>query len=959
MASVSSVVQSIVDFHAITDPADIGATEASVTLTQAAADPLVLTWQEALELTKEQLADTVALQVVYTGRISAGAQPQVVFDVQLRAQSRATGEDIVPPASPEQLVVDNTVAVAGEDLVGYPGVEIRQHDDSATDDIEINTPGIGVEVTKTFEPDAQVEPDNSPMTVTLTGRPEGPSRANLLQIEDIDASFWNQYDFVGLASPFPLTDPINQIRVDVLTGGEFVLTDGDVEIVGAEWVNGTTGAEATLPDVPLDEVQGLRFTVTRNGDQIWENPATPTQEFPFQVVRRDELRTGGPVPSTLAGNEPPAGETVAGEDTNTVDGLVQGRDLVDGEPISAVDDAEDVITYRHQPQSVQVTKAPNGSYPIGEDIPYLLTYTNTGSGPIVNPVITDRLPSDEDGPLLVFNEDLEEDQSPYTFGLTGPAPEEPNGPAMPVSEDDIVITVNDAGDLITFEFPERTVLEAGQAYTIGVNLQFRSGLPGGTDVTNSTGIVADRPWDECAGVLDEETGECTADTTVEPVSSGALRGAKSVRALDPALGVASPADVTCEPTADGFYVGRCTPITKPGEQNEWRLAFTNTGNQPIGRVVAVDRLPRPGDNAAIVPLPRHSQWKPLLDQVELVGSTSGSIDAFQVSYTSEADLCLDDLDMGAGCPAEAWQPWSEDVDPHEVQALKFEIDFNPTDRLEPLGRVTIDLLTTAPAQAPLSDDDALLEMPIAWNTVAAAAQSFDGDVPRLIRRTEGNKVWATLATGPLQVIKELQGEAAGAFAPETFDLTVQCVLPGDPEDLEDDIPIDLGDQTELLGVTPDQTVSLEHIPWGAECTVADDSADSGASEFDATTVTIVLEDQTVPVVIATNTYHYASLAVTKEVSSDAVDADGTPIGYGPFDYEVACTFLGDPVLADGFDTSPMLIELATGEAETLTGLPAAAECTLTETGTDGAAEVIAEGETGDGPSRATRASSSR
>src|SRR5699024_1714190 len=138
-----------------------------------------------------------------------------VFDVRLRAESRSSGEPIVPPAPPETLTVDNTVQVLGEDLVDYPDVPIRDHDDTAADDITINTPGIDLEVTKTFDPDAQVEPDNSPVTVTLTGQPQGPSRANLLQIEDLDASFWNQYDFVGLASPFPLTAPINEIRVDV------------------------------------------------------------------------------------------------------------------------------------------------------------------------------------------------------------------------------------------------------------------------------------------------------------------------------------------------------------------------------------------------------------------------------------------------------------------------------------------------------------------------------------------------------------------------------------------------------------------------------------------------------------------------------------------------------------------------------------------------------------------------
>lgn len=236
--------------------------------------------------------------------------------------------------------------------------------------------------------------------------------------------------------------------------------------------------------------------------------------------------------------------------------------------------------------------------------------------------------------------------------------------------------------------------------------------------------------------------------------------------------------------------------------------------------------------------------------------------------------------------------------------------------------LTIDLLTTAPAQAPLSEDGEFLEMPTAWNTVVAGGRAFDGGSSSWVTGTEGNKVGATLATGPLEVEKVVDGAAAGEFAPETFDLQVQCVSAGED--------VDLGDHG-LLTVAEGEVASIANLPWGAECTVADDSAESGASEFEATTAIIQLDPETVPIVIATNTYNYASLTLDKDVSSNAVDADGNPIGYGPFGFEVACTFLGETVLADGYDSSPMLVELADGESVTFTGLPAAAACTATET----------------------------
>src|SRR5690606_8399300 len=77
--------------------------------------------------------------------------------------------------------------------------------------------------------------------------------------------------------------------------------------------------------------------------------------------------------------------------------------------------------------------------------------------------------------------------------------------------------------------------------------------------------------------------------------------------------------------------------------------------------------------------------------------------------------------------------------------------------------------------------------------------------------------------------------------------------------------------------------------------------------------------------------------ISKAVDTDAVDADGTPIGYGPFTVDVACTLIGEPVYAQGFSADdPMTAELADGATVTFTHLPAGASCTVTETDTKGA-----------------------
>lgn len=597
-----------------------------------------------------------------------------------------------------------------------------------------------------------------------------------------------------------------------------------------------------------------------------------------------------------------------------------GADLVAGQPITASTTAGDTITYQHMLNAVAVTKSPSGAQSPSAPIPYQLSFTNTGDAPIIDPVITDLIPSDASGPLLRLDPDLPPGTSPYDFTLTGDAPTEPHGTPLPERVDEVTVTASPTQ--LTFTFPAGSVLEPGQTYRIGVALLFRAGLPGNTAVTNTTGITGDRPWDTCTAVLDDATGECRAASSVYPVLAGALRGVKKVRAVDQELGVLNTRGLPggCIADADGFHVGGCVPVTKPGSDEVWRMTFTNTGNLPMDRVFAIDRLPTPGDTGAIVALPRESAWRPTLKDVALVGATGGAVSGFRTFYTSDPALCTDDLILGGTCDPADWLPWTTAVDPSSVVALKFEIDMFQQ-FLAPLGTVTLDLTTTTPAVSPVSGPDT-----IAWNTTAAAGRTNDGGILGIAPRSEGNKVGVALATGPLQVIKEVTGPAA-EFAPSSFTLQVQCTSVGQQ--------IDLGDDGTLTAVDGEISGIL-NLPWGSACTVADDRESSGATDFDATTVTIQRDPQTVPLVIATNTYDDASLTLAKAVQSAAVDADGVPVTYGPFEFAVSCTFLGSPVTAAGFEADPMVVTLADGASSTLTDLPAGSSCSVAETDDKGA-----------------------
>lgn len=922
-------------FVTITDPADIGADTVTITL-RLAGGTRQLTREEALAASEAELADVVGYTLVYEGRIASGAHAIVTTDTRLRATDRTTSEPVTAPAT-----VDNEASTQGDDLIGYPGVDPVTSTDTDDADIALRAQGLGLEVGKAFDPDSQTEPDRNPVTLTLSGQPSGPSRTNWMRLTDDDTTFFNQYDFVGFG-PFSFTAPIDRVQVDALVGGTLSVVGDDVQRTGGSWVEGTPATALSLPaGVTAEQVTGLRFTFTRADGAIWENPSAPVQQVDLQVQRRTELRTGGPVLSDLTGNAAAPGEAAPGEASNTVQGENRAADTVNGVPLSATDDATDTIVYKHSLNGVTVTKSPTGNYPPDQVVPYTLTFTNTGATPITNPVITDRIPSDDGGPQLIL--DSRQGESPYGFALDGAAADPANGTPMPT--DDAQVNVDETATLLTFRFPRGSVLDVGQTYTITVAMRFRPGLTGQTQVTNTTGIVGDRPWDSCDADLDEASGECRASTTVSPIRGGALANSKAVRAADgDGLGVLNTLDnpAGCQADADGFYTGGCVPVTKPGGDEIWRMTFTNTGNLPQDRVYAIDRLPVPGDVGAITPLPRDSRWQPRPKALRYAGVEGGRVSAVRVFYDTNQDICTDDLELGKSCPDDAWTLLGEIDDPvigREIPlpagatALMLQADFFDQ-MLRPTGWVKVDLITTTPAQSPAAGADT-----IAWNTVAAAARTDDGGQKGLSPKSEGNKVGVALATGPLRVQKLVEGPAA-EYAPEEFRLTVQCVSVPDDERLREEV--DLGDQAQLT-LRAGESAELTDIPWGSECTATEDLAAAGNPFFSATTVTIVRDDQTVPVVIATNTYVEASLSLTKTVPQGGVDADGNSTGYGPFSFAVTCTYLGEPVYADGYSAGhPMTATFSAGETATFRGLPASSSCLATETDTDDASSTTSE-----------------
>ncbi|WP_221586423.1 DUF5979 domain-containing protein, partial [Microbacterium sp. G2-8] len=120
-------------------------------------------------------------------------------------------------------------------------------------------------------------------------------------------------------------------------------------------------------------------------------------------------------------------------------------------------------------------------------------------------------------------------------------------------------------------------------------------------------------------------------------------------------------------------------------------------------------------------------------------------------------------------------------------------------------------------------------------------------------------------------------------------------------------------------ITDDPTTSTttyEALPPGAECQVTEtDTGGATDVSIDPTDGIVTVGDSTEPVAVTIdNTFDLAGLEVSKSVTSDAVDAEGQPIEYGPFQVEVTCTFLGETVYADGYSADdPMAFAITDGE----------------------------------------------
>lgn len=1016
------------DIDSIQVPQGISTDEVVVTLTVGGA-PVTMTYDEALAATSDDLGSATAIEVAFRSADGSAAIPSratgtVALTWQLRATLRSDESPVTVTPSGESLVNTTQVQLESPVLAGCADNQCGTGTDAASDQFTIVAAGYTIETSKSITPESVYEDGSTSYVTQLGGRPNGTARTTFFQLTDTTPTFWNTMDFVGAQINVPA--PVNQVAMDVLVGTTFLsaggtlvelcagapITDASACWVNGEWVDAASSGTTTL-ELPVgvtddETVVGVRFRaqqVDADGNVVqWERPYNPQLTFSLATERREFLRSDPdlPVSTTRPDLAPNPGETDRGVISDDVQSYSTAQ-FGAGQTFTQTGVAEDSTTVLHRPNSVSITKTRGSSTLVSAPgpIPYVITVTNTGQWNMTGFTLVDQVATDAEGSLLV-----EPNPTAYTFALSGSGGQ--------TGDPGFTASLDEATGLLTITPPDGFVFNAGSILTMRAPLNFRDDVTPDTTVTNEVTVSSDRLFETCQGTTvvngrdntakapETEVADCSADTSITPLAAATIAAKKYVKgddAGDPnipgdddlgVLNVNGPASA-CDPsvpgvTNDGFYSYPCSPVTRPGGTETWRVDLTNTGNTPARVVAALDTLPTVGDQGVIVPGDRDSQFP-----VTLTGAMSGNFAELVAGDAATYGIYLSPVQLSQACNTNAIKVWTENAaaDPscnfgwvlatpatplatiQAARSVMLVLDYtDPADATAGLFpgetlRVTFDTQTpyVLPANSAVPDG-----LPVAWNSFATAARSHatatQPERPSLV--VEPQKVGVAAATGQLELAKEVTAPdfAVDIDLPDDYPMLVSCTSGGEAATLvhED------GSDASRPSVPADGTVLVYdsatgpvNLPLFSTCTVIEDPVTPGVEwSVDPEDGVIAERDfsqdsrvwdpysgdtQEASFQIA-NEYFAGGFTVTKDVDGGgAVDQDGEPIVYDrTYSFEAHCTYLDQETIPE----ADIEFTLADGDTKTFSDIPAGADCTVTETDAGGAASTTITITEGDG-----------
>ncbi|MEQ6902105.1 DUF5979 domain-containing protein [Nocardioides sp. YIM 152588] len=915
---------------------------------------------EVNAMTAAELEDVVGISVTYQGTdpettggtISQDTDLTIDIETQLRPTLRSTGENFVLDAN-ETFNQVNRVFAQSYDPVTAPGLVNGDVDDAVA---PLTGGDVNIEAVKTVDPTTITEPQhdagNDTVRVTLGANQGSDPRSTLspsqVVIEDQagSAEFWNAFDFADNVTVV-LPDGADQVQIDLYDG--------------TNWVNGTPGpAPGTLPAVPDGEVQGIRVTFSRADGQ----PFTPTVPAPnwngsisFDVDLRDEYRDG-------------SGEV---EFPSTIDNTQTSQSFRPDGKDSDPDDADATVELTPGTHELAVNKLTNEGDRLasaGDSVPFDLTIENTGTGYLTITELVDTLP-----PELVYTGD--------------PPPEFTADPDGLLSED---VTVTEGDGTVIFTWPEDgNQMAPGETFTIRIYLELQPGLAEGETATNTIVAGTEEELDRCTNT--EEGGSTTDDWANDNTTCGTtdfigtvvgpnLFTAKGVIGSLPGAirpsNLANPCNASLDVGGQSYYRSPCAANSQVGGTDDWVLRSVNSGTVTIDEMTVFDQLPIPGD-LTLLGADRESVYRPQLVAGSLaVDAPAGTTQTIEV--TTSPNVCVGtwaDLVNQPVCEqsGEVWAAADAGTDWAQVTGLRIYLDFTTTAAgyLASGEGVDVTFSTLNVLESATDPDGSSRVVPaadeFAWNQFGVKyLDTVSARAAEPYRKTTPGKVGVHLRTGSVQVDKLITGPAS-MYAPDEFLVDLTCVV-ADPLGGE----LDLGADA-VLELTSGNGFSarVDGIPiseQGTSCTFEEqgdvgtfsETSRSGTPATVAVTEptddTVPVEDQEVPgaqVVTITNDYQFTGLSVTKRVDTEATDVD-----FGPFTFTLSCvTASGQDVVFDDEGSTEITFDI--GPDETFTApedrIPVGAECTLTETGTDAANDLMFTGDNvvdnGDGTATVT------
>ncbi|MFJ8822744.1 DUF5979 domain-containing protein [Streptomyces sp. NPDC102467] len=763
---------------------------------------------------------------------------------------------------------------------------------------------------------------------TLTVLNTGNMSAKYLRMTDQDKDFFDAVDLVSIKSN-QMPKGADRVQIDAYVDGK--------------WVNGKPASSAALPSgVSAADVTGIRATYTStstSNDGYTITPCTGNScagVLVLDVSPRPALRsTGGPVPSHLE-------DTVSGQFLTKVE---------DDDKPKAIDPVTATLNLVKGDPVLDVSKTPNTVLAPGEDAPFYLKVTNTGTANVPNLVVKDDLPEG-----IAFVDTFQGDNG-QPYKITGA--KVPSGtPAVPTP----VFKETTSGGRVSrlsWDFSKDAGGKAwqfapGATFTIEIHVKLEAGINAGDVVTNTMGATSSDPDLACDGTSqrDGDFGDglyCVADATLTAKSGAAFQARKWVSGNDD-LGwyntrtrkVVPVGDDSCltATDADGrrYTANPCIALVNPGDQYHYLMRIQNAGTESGTAMRIVDRFPVQGDKGVILDQSRGTAWdkRPTLaSRPQLDGPGTMSVE-----YENNEPLCTDDLDMGgagstaAQCSSGTWD------DNYSARAKGAEMKLAFAPGLAPGDTVDITYAMDTPLDVTKNGDPT-----IAWNSYAHNETTDRAGSPRVLQANEPIQVGVALAYGDLKLVKRLgehPDQLDGPLKKVPFSFHVTCTI--DPQGGRKRTVVDKD-----YRVSVDKPVTIEGIPAGAECEVWETSARGGSSDHPASdpvevTIKPGIGRTSVQTARVTNTFEFGALQLIKDVEGDAARyADGRT-----FEVTVSCALPN----ASGAASDLVLhktYEVGADEPVTIKPLPVNTRCWAEEVDTGGAAEAVVDHGSADNP----------